>query len=73
MATTSKIPYSVTTFHVSIIVAIAFAYVAWWLFKVTYGTYIPKTKGIPELPRSIAFFGHLKFLGADHASGFQDA
>lgn len=73
MATINKIPYGFTVFHVSAAVTIVLAYGAWWLFKVAYRTDIPKIKGIPELPGSIGFFGHLKFLGADHASGFQDA
>ncbi|KAL4873703.1 cytochrome P450 [Aspergillus spectabilis] len=30
-------------------------------------------KGIPELPNAVPFYGHLKSLGVDHASAFQDA
>lgn len=44
--------------------------IAYWTFKAAYGTDVPKIKGIPELPNSIPFFGHLKYLGLDHTSVF---
>ncbi|KAL4790834.1 cytochrome P450 [Aspergillus venezuelensis] len=42
------------------------------LAQSAFTTDIPKIKGIPELPNSIPFFGHLKSLGSVHASAFED-
>lgn len=44
----------------------------WLLVKFAYGTDVPKIKGIPELPGSLPFFGHLKSLGIDHPSAFEN-
>ncbi len=44
----------------------------YWFYKVAFLTDIPKLRGIAELPGSIPFYGHLKKLGLDHASVFQE-
>ncbi|KAL4945820.1 hypothetical protein BDV06DRAFT_229721 [Aspergillus oleicola] len=48
-------------------------YVIYLVAKSAFCTDIPRVKGIPELPNSIPFFGHLKALGSDHASAFETA
>ncbi|RDL41626.1 Cytochrome P450 [Venustampulla echinocandica] len=42
-----------------------------WIYNHAFGTDLPKLAGIPELPGSKPFYGHLKVLGNDHASAFQ--
>ncbi|EPE34768.1 Cytochrome P450 [Glarea lozoyensis ATCC 20868] len=43
-----------------------------WLYKLAYFTDIPKLANIPEISGAIPFYGHLKVLGDDHASAFED-
>jgi len=45
---------------------------AYWLYKLAYGTDIGFIKGIPEIPGSIPFYGDLKTLGGDHATAFEE-
>lgn len=44
----------------------------YWLYKQALGTDIPFIKGIPEAPGAIPFYGHLKKLGNDHPTHFQN-
>jgi phenylacetate 2-hydroxylase len=53
-------------------VVVSLSFFIFWLFKVAYGTDLPRIKGIPEIPHAVPFYGHLKFLGSDHPSAFQE-
>jgi phenylacetate 2-hydroxylase len=44
----------------------------YWLYRLAYGTDIAKIQGIPEIPGSTPFYGHLKVLGNDHATAFEE-
>ncbi|KAL5342332.1 cytochrome P450 [Aspergillus crustosus] len=55
------------------LIAIPVLYLAYLLFNTAFCTDVPKLKGIPELPNAVPFYGHLKALGTDHASAFQEA
>jgi phenylacetate 2-hydroxylase len=43
-----------------------------WIYKLAFVTDIPKLANIPEIPGAIPFYGHLKKLGGDHASAFEE-
>ena len=45
---------------------------AWWLYRQAYGTDIPKISGLPEAPGAVPFYGHLKALGDDHPTVFEE-
>ncbi|KAH8892121.1 phenylacetate 2-hydroxylase [Thozetella sp. PMI_491] len=61
----SRVPW-ISAFSVTIGLSIA-----GYLFTQAFLTKIPPIKGIPEAPGAVPFFGHLKALGSDHASKFQ--
>ncbi|KAJ9645600.1 hypothetical protein H2204_001181 [Knufia peltigerae] len=42
-----------------------------WMYQQAYGTDVDKIAGIPEPSGTLPFYGHLKALGNDHASKFQ--
>ncbi|KAL4956731.1 cytochrome P450 [Aspergillus filifer] len=58
---------------VSILAIVSLLYGIYYLANSAFCTDIPKISGIPELPNSFPFFGHLKALGSDHASAFEAA
>ncbi|KAL2822238.1 cytochrome P450 [Aspergillus cavernicola] len=68
-----SLPGLTTLQAVSFLIATPLLYIVYWLLNTAFWTDIPKLKGIPELPNSVPLFGHLKALGADHASAFQEA
>lgn len=43
-----------------------------WLYRLAFVTDIPKLENITEIPGAIPFYGHLKTLGGDHASVFEE-
>lgn len=42
-----------------------------YLYNQAYGTDIPHISGIPEAPGAVPFYGHLKVLGDDHPTQFE--
>ncbi|KAL4875352.1 cytochrome P450 [Aspergillus karnatakaensis] len=56
-----------------VLIAIPVLYLVYVLLNTAFCTDIPRLKEIPELPGAVPFYGHLKALGNDHASAFQDA
>jgi phenylacetate 2-hydroxylase len=72
MASTSDIELTALATWQTLSLGIIFSLAAWWLYNIAYATDVPKVKGIPELPNAIPFYGHLKALGDDHPTAFQE-